>query len=139
MKTAIIYASMTGHSKKIAQAISTELNIEAHNVVDKPDIDGCDLLLIVSGIYGGVCKPELMAFADALTPKNVKRVALITSSAGKTPQKELRNRLTEHGIAVQEHEYICEGGFLFKGMSHPNKEDIAGAVAFARECIKGGV
>ncbi len=138
MKTAVVYASMTGHSKKIAQAISKELNVPAYNVTEKPLLEGYDLFLIVSGIYGGACKPELLEFVNALTPHHVKTAALITSSAGKTPQVGLRNPLAERGIVVKEKEYICEGGFLFKGFSHPNKDDIAGAVEYARNAIKEG-
>lgn len=137
MKTAVIYASMTGHSKKIAQAISEGLSIPAYNVTEKPLLEGYDLFLIVSGIYGGSCKPELLAYVNTLTPHHVKTTALITSSAGKTPQVGVRKALLERGITVKEAEYICEGGFLFKMFSHPNKDEIAAAVEFSRECIKG--
>lgn len=137
MKTAIIYASMTGHSKKIAQAISNALSIPAYNITDKPQLNDYDLFLIVSGIYGGACKPELLEYVNSLTAGNVKSAALITSSAGKIPQKQLRSALTERGIAVKEKEYICQGGFLVVGFTHPNKDEIDAAVAFSRECIKG--
>ena len=43
MKNVIIYASMTGHSKKIAQAISEKLGIEAFNIKDNPKIEGYDM------------------------------------------------------------------------------------------------
>lgn len=138
MKTAVIYASMTGHSKKIAQAISKDLSVIAYNVMDKPFLEGYDLFLIVSGIYGGSCKPDLLEYANTLAPDQVRKVALITSSAGKTPQVGLRKALMERGITVNEAEYICEGGFLFKGFSHPNKEEVAAAVEFSRNIIKEG-
>ncbi len=137
MKTAVIYASMTGHSKKIAQRISQELSVPVYNINEKPRLEGYDLMLIVSGIYGGGCKPELLAYVNTLTPDDAKSAALITSSATKVTQRGLRNALTERGIAVKEEEYVCEGSFLFKGFSHPNQEDIAAAVEFAKECITG--
>lgn len=36
MKTAIIYSTMTGHSKKIALAMEKELNIPAHDIKSNP-------------------------------------------------------------------------------------------------------
>lgn len=137
MKTAVIYASMTGHSKKIAKAISEGLSIPAYNVTEKPQLEGYDLFMIVSGIYGGSCKPELLEYVNTLTPRHVKTTALITSSAGKSPQTGVRKALEERGIVVKEKEYICEGGFLFKGFSHPTKDEIGAAVEFSKECIKG--
>ena len=74
MKNIIIYASMTGHSKKIAQAISEKLGIEAFNIKDNPKIEGYDMGIFVSGIYSGECKMELIEFAKKLTPANIKSV-----------------------------------------------------------------
>ncbi len=109
MKTEIIYATMTGHSKKIASAVAKLYGITAHNIKENPQISNCDLLYIVSGIYGGDCSPELLKFCKNLSSTQVKKVALITSSTG---------------------------GFLFMAISHPNKDEINGAVTFAKKLIK---
>lgn len=135
MKTSILYATMTGHSKKIALEIARELNISAYNIKENPQIDSCDLLLIVSGIYGGQCKQELLEFVKHLNGTQVKSTALITSSMKKVTQKAIREVLTSNGIEVKEEEYLCQGGFLFMGLSHPNKDEIAGAVEFAKKYI----
>ena len=56
MESIIIYSSMTGHSKKIANQMADSLNLKAYNIKEeKPEISDCDLLFIVSGIYGGKC------------------------------------------------------------------------------------
>lgn len=136
MKTELIYASMTGHSKKIATAIAKKLGINAHNINKNPHIQDCDLLYIVSGIYGGECKPELLKFVQELNPEQVKKVALITSSTKVVPQKMIREVLTSKGIHVLDEEYLCQGGFLFMAFSHPNKDEIHGAVTFAEKLIK---
>jgi len=66
----------------------------------------------------------------------VKQVSLVTSSAGKTtPQKEVREALTSNGIQVAENEYLCQGGFLFVGMGHPNADDIKNAIDFVKETL----
>lgn len=136
MKTEIIYATMTGHSKKIASSISKKLGITAHSVKENPKICDCDLLFIVSGIYGGDCSPELLKFTQSLSSKQVKKVALITSSTKVVPQKAIRDALVLNGIEVLKEEYLCKGGFLFMAFSHPNKEEIDGAVRFAEKLIK---
>ena len=135
MKTQVLYATMTGHSKKIAHAIAEQLGIQAYDLKDNPTITECDLLFIVSGIYSGDSKPELISFAKSLSPEQVKKVALITSSTRNSAQGSLRKTLTDNGIQVETEEYLCQGGFLFKAMGHPNKDEVKGAVAFAEKYI----
>lgn len=36
MNCAVIYSTMTGHSKKIAEAIGQKINLKVYNVKDKP-------------------------------------------------------------------------------------------------------
>lgn len=66
MKAQILHATTTGHSRKIAEAIAKNMGIPVYNLKSNPQIPPCDLLFIVSGIYGGEVKPELLAFAKGL-------------------------------------------------------------------------
>ncbi|MDF1616910.1 flavodoxin domain-containing protein [Petrocella sp. FN5] len=136
MKTQVLYATMTGHSKKIAHAIAKNLDTKAHDLKDDPIIPNCDLLLIVSGIYSGEAKPELLNYVKNLSPTLIKKVALITSSTRNSAQGSLRQTLVDTGINVEPEEYLCQGGFLFKAMGHPNKDEIEGAVVFAQKLVK---
>lgn len=136
MKTEIIYSTMTGHSKKIALAIAKNIKITAHNIKENPKINDCDLLYIVSGVYGGNCNPNLLKYIQKLTPKQVKKVALITSSNKIVPQKIVRDTLVSNGIEVLKEEYLCKGGFLFLDFSHPNKDEINDAIRFAKKLMK---
>lgn len=136
MKIEIVYATMTGHSKKIALAIAKKLDVTAHNIKHNPQINDCDLLYIVSGIYGGECSPKLLNFVQNLSSKQVKRVVLVTSSTKVVPQKTIRDALTLNGIEVVKEEYLCKGSFLFMAFLHPNKQEIKGAVEFAEKQLK---
>lgn len=136
MKITIIYATMTGHSKKIASAIAKKLEITAHNIKENPQILDCDLLYIVSGIYSGNSSPELLKFVQNLSSSQVKKVALITSSTRVVPQKTIRDALVSNGIDVLKEEYLCKGGFLFISSYHPNQDEINGAVKFAENIRK---
>ncbi len=138
MRTALIYATKTGHSKKLAEAIANELKITALNINTDPKLEDMDLLFIVGGIYGNQSLPELLVYLKRLDGKKVKKAILITSCASKkTKQKAAREILTEKGIAVDEEEFICQGSFLIMGMGHPDKNDLDNAAAFAVKAVLG--
>jgi len=126
----IVFATRTGHSKKLAEAIGRALNIRAESVASKPDIKDVDLLFIVGGIYGGNSMLELLSLVDRLGG-GVGSVALVTSCASKKQRQEaVRKRLEQKGIPVVD-EMVCRGSFLFLGIGHPNDADLAEAERFA--------
>ncbi len=136
MKAQVLYATMSGHSKKIAEAIAKNTGITAYNLKNNPQLPPCDLLFIVSGIYGGEVKPELLNFAKGLSATQVRKVALVTSSMRMTAQGSLRKTLIEAGVEVIEEEYLCKGSFIVVGLGHPNRLEIDGAAAFASRILK---
>lgn len=137
MKTALIYSTMTGHSKKIANAIANQLQIQAENIKTNPQLQGVDLLFIVGGIYGGKSQPKLLDYVNKLDSSQVKKVALITSCASnETRQEKVRECLIGKNIEVVGEEYICKGSFLFFGLGHPNKTEIENSVEFAKTVFK---
>jgi flavodoxin len=133
MKIAVLYLSKTGHSKKIAEAVAAGMGVQAQSVKDNPELSGIDLLFIAGGIYAGKSDPKLLKYLGTLSREQVKRAALISSSRGKSKQDMVRDTLTGKGIQVLADEYICQGSFLFFGMGHPNAQEIAGAIAFAKK------
>lgn len=52
MDAQILYATMTGHSRKIAKAIAKETGLPLFDLKEKPVLPPCGLLLVISGIYG---------------------------------------------------------------------------------------
>lgn len=137
MKNGILYASMTGHSKKIANAIGTAHGIEVFNLKDNPKLENYDQIFVVSGIYGGKGKPELLEYVKNWTKLNTQKVVLMTSSMSNFKQTEVREALELAGIAVHEKEFICKGSFLVMGLPHPDKTDLEAAVSFVEEVLKG--
>ena len=120
---AIVYATLTRYSKKIAVAMDITLRVKAENVSTSPVLGEVDLLYIVGGIYGGKSLPSLMKFVKTLDPARVKRAVLVTSCARKQRQDGVRMLLQEKGIEVLE-EILCPGSFLFLSYGHPNEGDI---------------
>jgi len=132
MTTAVLYRTMTGHSRKIAKAVSAELGVKPQDIKAKPELKGIDLAFIVGGVYSGQSLPETLEYVKTLVPSAVKRVALITSSAtDKLGQDEVQKILKSNKIKVVG-EYRCRGNFLVMKMGHPNKSEILGAVEFAK-------
>lgn len=130
-KTAVIYATKTNHSKKLAESIASALNIKAQNIKENPELKGLDLIFIVGGIYGGVSMPELLEYIKQIDKYSSKRAALVTSCAsGKQTQTQVRSILEEKGIKVMD-EFVCKGNFLFVAANHPNSNDLKEAADFA--------
>lgn len=137
MKAAIVYYSKTGHSKKIAAAISESLSIEAHDITNIPKLGQVDLLFIVGAIYRGKSSPELIAYAKSLDDMLIKKVVLITSCLSNImTQDNIREILEQKHIEVSPDEYLCKGNFLFFGWGHPNASEIAEAVEFAKQAMR---
>ena len=132
----IVYATMTKHSKKLAEAIGTELNVKAQNVKENVILDDTDMLFIVGGLYSGDSLPILLEFSKNLDSQRVKKAVLITSSVSKKKgQDSIRKILVDKGIEVMD-EFFCYGSFLFFKFGHPNKDEIQQAVNFALKVIK---
>lgn len=137
MKISIIYYSKTGHSAKLAEAIAKELGSSALNVMDTPKVDGTDLLIVVSGIYGGKSAPELINYLNGLNPATIKQAVMVTSSLGASEtQGQVRETLEKKGIRLSPESYHCKGNFLFFGLGHPNRAEIAGAGDFVKRLLE---
>lgn len=137
MKTGIAFSTMTGHSKKIAQAVGKSSGFEVIPLKNQPQPSGYDLLFLVAGIYGGQCSPQLLESVLAWSPQTVKKVVLMSSSASGVKQTALREALIQVGIEVDEKEFSCDGSFLFTKFRHPNKTDLQAASDFAQQILKG--
>jgi len=136
MKTMIIYATKTGHSKKIASAIGEQLGISPQNISEKPIIENIDILFIGGGIYAGKSSPELIQFIETISKDNVKNVALFsTCTSGQTKLNDAKEMLIAKGITVIEDSFVCKGQFLLFSRKHPNDVDVQNAKNFATEIV----
>lgn len=131
MKTDVVYFSTTGHSRKLAEAVAKALSVEAKDLSRQSGQVKADLLFIVTGIYGGSPNPKVMEFIETLSPQDVKRAVLITSSMGKKRQDKVRHALEQKMIPVLADEFTCKGSFLIFGLGHPNQDEIRQACDFA--------
>ena len=135
---AVVYATRTRHSAKLAQGIAQSLGVSARNVLETPVLAGVDLLILVGGVYGGESLPDMLSFVRGLKPGMARRAALVTTCASKKRgQQTVRALLEERGIPVGG-EWIGAGSFLIMNMGHPNGADVQAAVQFARGLAEKG-
>ncbi len=138
MKTALIYASMTGHTKKIVKAIEKGTGITAYDVKANPSVElkDLDVLFIAGGIYASACMPQLLEYVSKLDVTAAKKVYFLCSCMDPNGSlKQIEDTLLEKGFSLGEKKYRSKGAFLFFGFGHPNKTEIEGAVSFVKTII----
>ncbi len=136
MSTAVIYHSVTGNTRKVADAIAEALSCTAQPVKEYPLDNKTDVLFIGGAVYGGKLDPVMDSFLQALTPQKAKRVVLFSTSIKESKALGLMKELLKNqGISVDEESFLCKGKFLFMNLRHPNKEELAQAGAFAKSAV----
>jgi len=135
----VVYATMTKHSQKLAEAIGKALQVKAANVKTNPALHEVALLFLVGGIYAGKSSPDLIRYVESLNANQAKNAVLVTSSASitKRSQPEIRRILTEKkNIRVLE-EITCPGSLLFLHVGHPNAADVEQVTERAKQIAAG--
>lgn len=122
----VVYATMTKHSQKLAEAIGKVLQVKAENVKTNPALQEVEILFLVGGIYAGKSAPDLIQYVENLNANQVKNAVLVTSSASitKRSQPEVRRILTEKKNIRVLDEITCPGSLLFLRIGHPNALDV---------------
>ncbi len=127
----VIYYSMGGKTKKVAEVIADELGITAENIRDAGAIQDDDFVFLGSGCYGAVLVKEIADFIEK-NPLKGRRIALFTTSAfglGKEISM-MEKHVSDKGVNVISH-FNCFGQFLALQMGHPDKTDLQKAREFA--------
>jgi flavodoxin I len=133
----VIYYSMTGNTKKVAEVIAAELDVSAEDVKTKGELAEDSFLLLGSGNYfplPGRGFKKLVASNDF----DGRKVALFgTSGGGKGREVEaLEKMVTAKGAKVMG-KFHCTGKmFFFINRKHPDKKDLKNARKFARKLKK---
>ncbi len=133
----VIYYSMTGNTKKVAEVIAAELDVSAEDVKTKGELAEDSFLLLGSGNYfplPGRGFKKLVASNDF----DGRKVALFgTSGRGKGREVEaLEKMVTAKGAKVMG-KFHCTGKmFFFINRKHPDNKDLKNARKFARKLKK---
>jgi flavodoxin len=129
MKSLVIYDSVYGNTKKIAETVATELGkgVKAISVseVEEKDLAGLDLLIVGSPILGWNSSEKTRAFLAGLKPGQLKGVK---ASAFDTRMTIFFHGDAAHKIAAALQkagaEIVAEpAGFIVKGREGPLAND----------------
>lgn len=127
----VVYYSLTGNTKQLAEAIASELGVEAKRVDKDTRLADGSVIFVGTGLYGPY--QGLRKFINR-TEFSGRKVALFgTSGEGKGKEVGLLEQLLSTKGADIVGRFHCRGEFLFLlNRNRPSSADLEGARIFAR-------
>ena len=136
MKTAIRYftKSKKGNTKKLADAVSEAISVEAADV--SADLtERVDCLFLINAMYAANIDREVKVFLARNREKIGQVVNMNTSASGLSTWKAVKRVTDELGVTLSEKEFHCAGSWIFINKGLPSAEDFARAQEFAKSMI----
>ena len=136
MKTAIRYftKSKKGNTKKLADAVSEAIGIEALDVsVDLSE--KVDRLFRINAMYAANIDKEVKKFLERNKDNVGEVVNMNTSASGASTRKAVKKETDKLGIKLSEKEFHCAASWIFINKGLPSEEDYAKAKEFAVSMI----
>ena len=132
MKTAIRYftKSKKGNTKKLADAVSKALGIEALDVSRDLD-EKVDRLFLINAMYAANIDKEVKDFLVRNKSNISEIVNMNTAASGASTWKAVKKVTDELGINLSEKEFHCAASWIFINKGLPTEEDLNRAGEFA--------
>lgn len=134
MKVAIRYYTRGGNTKKLADAISEAIGVEAKTTAE-PLTEDVDILFLGSSVYAYGVDDEVKKFIDGINVKVGKVVNFSTAALIKSTYKQVAKLLAEKNIPFAEEEFACKGSFALMHKGKPNADDCKAAADFAKKIV----
>lgn len=130
----VVYYSMCGSTKKVAEAIAVELGVKAESVKAKGGLTKDSFVFLGSGCYAGRPGRKLRKFIARNDFKG-RQIALFgTSGDGEGKEVKAMAELLKPAGALIRGSFYCKGSFFFLfNRGHPTDEELAKAREFANE------
>ena len=132
MKTAIRFftRSKKGNTKKLADAVSAALGIEALDVsVDLTE--KVDKLFLLNAMYAAQIDKQVVSFLERNKDNIGEIINMNTAASGASTRKAVKRAADKFGIAVSEQEFHCAASWIFINKGLPSEEDLKRAGEFA--------
>jgi flavodoxin len=131
-KFEVVYYSLTGNTRKVAEAMADELGVTAKNIRTLDTVSQDAFIFLGSGYYGAVLVKDIADFIDRNGLQG-RKVALFGTS-GFGWEKELS--IMEKQISGKGDEVVgrfnCFGRFAAVKRGHPDTQELDQAKTFAR-------
>jgi flavodoxin I len=130
----VIYYSMTGNTKKMANAIAEVFGVQAVSVKETTGVPKDGMIFLGSGCYGGKPGGDMQKYIENNDFKGRKVALFGTSGGGIGKETEaMAESLKQKGAGVLGSYDRTGSTFLLLNSGHPDKNDLDGARTFARE------
>ena len=133
----VVYYSMCGNTKKVAEVIAAELGVKAESVKAKRELAKDSFVFLGSGCYANKPGRKLRKFIARNDFKG-RQVALFgTSGNGRGDEVRAMEKLLKPTEALIMGSFYCQGrSFFLFYRGHPSNEELANAREFANEMKK---
>jgi flavodoxin I len=132
MNVQVIYFSRKGSTKKIADAISAEVGVDAVNV-KSAILNKNEFVFLGSGCYGGKPGKNMINFILENDFSEMKIALFGTSGGGYGKETDvMETMLKEKGVLVKD-KFYCKGKFFLFNKNKTNEQDITAAKQFAHK------
>lgn len=137
MKVAIRYYTRGGNTKKLADAISEAVGVDAETTA-VPLTGDVDILFLGSSVYANGVDSEVKEFIKGINVKVGKVVNFSTAALIKSTYKQVSKLLGEKQIPLAKEEFYCRGSFAVMHKGRPNADDCNAAADFAKKILSQG-
>ena len=135
MNIAIRYYTRSGNTKKLADAISEALNIEAFDV-SVPLSEKTDILFLGCSYYAFDVDKAVKDFIVNNKDNIGKIVCFGTSAMMKSMKKPVTKVAKTVGVTVSDEEFHCRGRFGKIHKNRPDADDLKDAAEFAKKVVQ---
>lgn len=133
MTYAVRFYTKTGNTKKLAEAIASELGVEALPISEQVN-EKVDVLFLGNSYYAFSIDPEVRNFVRSLDKDKVGTIVNFGSAAMlNSTFNKVKAEADKVGIPMMNTEFHCKGEFKGLHKGRPNNDDLKAAVEFARK------
>ncbi len=137
MKIAVRYYTVTGNTKRLAEAVANAVGAEALPITE-PVSEPVDVLFLGNSYYAFSIAPEVRDFIRKLDREKVGKIVNFgTAAMLNSTYKKVKAEADKIGIPVDVREFHCRGEFKGVHKGKPDEKDLAAAAEFAAKIAEG--
>ena len=135
MRIAVRYYTKTGNTKRLAEAVSKAIGVEALPI-SEPISEPVDILFLGNSYYAFSIDPEVRDFVRSLDKSLVGKIVNFGSAAMlNSTYKKVKAEADKVGIPMDEREFHCKGEFKNLHKGRPNDADLKAVSEFAKRIV----
>ncbi len=134
MKIAIRYYTKTGNTKKMAEALSETVGVEALTV-DNPLTEDVDILFLGSAVYAAGVDAKVKEFIENIDVNVGKIVNFSSAALIESTYKQVKKIAENNNLTMAEEEFHCRGAFKLVHRGRPNDNDLRNLQEFAKNIV----